>query len=904
MWPPAQVEDCGAELINEKTYYKRYRICMAHCNMKSMVIHGRRQRFCQQCGRFHEVGEFEGTRKSCRRKLERHNQRRRTLPAKGCAWQSDSEDEEAAAGGGDDTEYQVLANIKRGARSRQVRQSSLPPSERPLKGQRTSNSPCSSLDVFNNCSMETNEARSAPPMRIVSQGPSNTMAAAPSLAAYAPNTCSDGSARSSPAIQLAYSGELLSVDEIMEGAPAPAAPMLPDILGADGALDEALMLFPEDPSDSLVVARQAEMNAGGNGGSGSAGAAGAGDTVPDALDSWLHAPTFNFYDLTSPQPMAQQPMQHVPMQIQQQIHAPQMMDMPFLAGPSTAQLAPRMLPRGSSALEAAAGMVSLECAPLVNYTADETLIRLSIKLFNCTPDMLVPSIKVELMKLLRVAEQSLIEGYVRPGCLHLTIDARVPIGESAGDKAEGLAIAVERLLTSGVLSPAAAESMIVQLQKELIMVKQGRVMAAVDTTTSAGVMPRIDGVLPLAVIAGQRTTVLRLEGARLTEPEALIMCRQGGRNLVVEFFDDLNEEMADLDTSERPIQRLGVSGGLEIGVLGLAAGCAEVEVQVGSFLGPSKPVLVLPDPRAVAEVRQLEVASRRTALGIPTDNFLRDIGLVAQYLERASAEAQGRPVPVYTPFLLRRIQDLACKLVAACAARGWSGLVGYLLPATVCARQSPAAAAAQMDACCPQGSTLLHVAVGTGSVATVHVMLTWADKARTAGDSGTFWAVDTRGVAGVTPMHVAALLPAKLRAGMRLALSASSPAVEKLWGLAQSDDGTTPEVLAEMMAGGPLPGTNKPNEAAKANAPVRNTSARANLLGLASPLLNWKSRNDVKAQLMDSHIHTLMEEVGTFPLVEVSPSAWKAGTIFGGAAVGSAVVMTLGLLAAVLGRDL
>ncbi len=44
----------------EKAYYRRYRICPDHCNSHTVVFNGRRQRFCQQCGRFHALGEFEG----------------------------------------------------------------------------------------------------------------------------------------------------------------------------------------------------------------------------------------------------------------------------------------------------------------------------------------------------------------------------------------------------------------------------------------------------------------------------------------------------------------------------------------------------------------------------------------------------------------------------------------------------------------------------------------------------------------------------------------------------------------------------------------------------------------------------------------------------------------------------
>jgi hypothetical protein len=87
-----QVVGCGIELISAKTYYKRYRICVEHCNAPSLVVEGRRQRFCQQCGRFHELTEFETNRKSCRYKLKRHNERRRgSVKGGGRKWKNESD---------------------------------------------------------------------------------------------------------------------------------------------------------------------------------------------------------------------------------------------------------------------------------------------------------------------------------------------------------------------------------------------------------------------------------------------------------------------------------------------------------------------------------------------------------------------------------------------------------------------------------------------------------------------------------------------------------------------------------------------------------------------------------------------------------------------------------------------
>lgn len=45
--------------------------------MESLVIEGQRVRFCQQCGAFHDIRDFAGQRKSCKRKLAQHNERRR-----------------------------------------------------------------------------------------------------------------------------------------------------------------------------------------------------------------------------------------------------------------------------------------------------------------------------------------------------------------------------------------------------------------------------------------------------------------------------------------------------------------------------------------------------------------------------------------------------------------------------------------------------------------------------------------------------------------------------------------------------------------------------------------------------------------------------------------------------------
>ncbi|XLU68053.1 hypothetical protein S245_027106 [Arachis hypogaea] len=72
-----QAEKCKADLEEARQYHRRHRVCEYHAKAQVVLVSGIRQRFCQQCSRFHEIGEFDDTKRSCRRRLAGHNQRRR-----------------------------------------------------------------------------------------------------------------------------------------------------------------------------------------------------------------------------------------------------------------------------------------------------------------------------------------------------------------------------------------------------------------------------------------------------------------------------------------------------------------------------------------------------------------------------------------------------------------------------------------------------------------------------------------------------------------------------------------------------------------------------------------------------------------------------------------------------------
>lgn len=75
--PRCQVEGCKVDLSGAKAYYSRHKVCCMHSKSPIVVVSGLEQRFCQQCSRFHQLPEFDQGKRSCRRRLADHNERRR-----------------------------------------------------------------------------------------------------------------------------------------------------------------------------------------------------------------------------------------------------------------------------------------------------------------------------------------------------------------------------------------------------------------------------------------------------------------------------------------------------------------------------------------------------------------------------------------------------------------------------------------------------------------------------------------------------------------------------------------------------------------------------------------------------------------------------------------------------------
>ncbi|WOL18724.1 hypothetical protein Cni_G27521 [Canna indica] len=71
------VDGCEADLTKCREYHRRHKVCEAHSKTPVVTICGQKQRFCQQCSRFHSLEEFDDGKRSCRTRLDGHNRRRR-----------------------------------------------------------------------------------------------------------------------------------------------------------------------------------------------------------------------------------------------------------------------------------------------------------------------------------------------------------------------------------------------------------------------------------------------------------------------------------------------------------------------------------------------------------------------------------------------------------------------------------------------------------------------------------------------------------------------------------------------------------------------------------------------------------------------------------------------------------
>ena len=403
------------------------------------------------------------------------------------------------------------------------------------------------------------------------------------------------------------------------------------------------------------------------------------------------------------------------------------------------------------------------------YSSPDVVVRLSLKIFACLPTDLPPNLKEELERQLRVVP-TLIEGYLRPGCTHVTVDMRV-----TSEVAALLASSSNQDIIAHLAKvlPGHSSGMLAQLGGDhVVALKEGRAIAAINTAVRQG--PRLTALSRVCMTIDEAMSKkVHLYGANIGRPGDIVLCRQHGRHVTVEMMDSaawgmvaeeslpdesvidaaaaaLDEDEDDeeeedgmmtvvgigggggedddddddgdvehdddsatgvvdvgyassvrsttssiatggweggattttttntTNTTATVVKRPGSSAALSVRLLGLKCGVAEVEVQTGGAMSVARPLLLLRDPVAVAEVESL---ARRARRAVWVDAFIRDAGMVVAHINSEGAAARASD---------EVISAVAVRTAAYCSAAGCPTLGRLLRRAQTVLRRSMA----------------------------------------------------------------------------------------------------------------------------------------------------------------------------------------------------------------------
>ncbi|KAK9842848.1 hypothetical protein WJX74_003337 [Apatococcus lobatus] len=787
-----QADGCQADLSRLSVYHQRCRICEEHLKADDFMRCGRPKRFCQQCGRSHELTAFDPKRRSCRDQLAKHAARRRKRSASKSVQHKVIKLEPAdgpSAGTPPASEAPALP-LEQAATSCQL----------PIALEVTSNADEVEPVVVDGSTTATASSdipRSQPEalpcqfMRTLlsAQQPGGSCSGWTSLMAEA---CSINAQQPviQPGLLRGEAGQDLeqllqqqqaASDPRNPGARPGAAPDNPDVPSSWATGDSQ----PEHQPQQLGYAQQHRHLQ---------PQPQQGVQIPGQP---FHEPAEDPQELwqqyQGQQRLASQPLPASSFDLAMSLLGP-------VASSSTQQLP---LPQQQGwAMGPAAGSTPL------TYHPHHFVSRLSLKLFSCTPADLPDDLRAQLTGWLKSAPAG-AEGYMRPGCVHLTLDALVDSADSGSIESlvqhlvcgNTKASPADGLTSPQSSSPASqlftAKSWMVQLQEEVALVHQGRIVkrwsVGEDTLPQAAAsgFPVICRLLPSAMVAAklQFPSVVELQGFNIGCGSLTVLCRANGRYLPVKLVEGQTSCCRNLSQhTDFSMQVLSVQLPAN-----LPSGIVYIEVQKGAYLSAAAPLLIADKALAASEASELLAAA---ADGQSHAGLITDFGVVASALSlqlastsppsglqrdqpgRLSSGICSKCVegPAPAPSMAASVSDAviratARKLLQVACRRGAARLIQYLLPiaagAAAAGKQqllsgrscnelelpSPASdRRADLTAPDATGMTLLHSAVQSGCAVAVDALLDGGCRL------GIHWQGDAKGPAGLTPLHLAAVL--------------------------------------------------------------------------------------------------------------------------------------------------
>lgn len=440
--------------------------------------------------------------------------------------------------------------------------------------------------------------------------------------------------------------------------------------------------------------------------------------------------------------------------------------------------------------------------PQQAYLASTSAVRLSIKLFNCTPAQLPGSLRETVTGWLGSTPAGL-EGYIRPGCVHLTVQATMPTRQAEGavtGTAPDVSIrsAVDHLLASPKQEVWHKCTMLVQLGDEAAVVHEGKPLKVWNfqgqaqaeqahqgqqhaeqqhrqgqgcgqtqpasccpgPATLPNKLPVLSHAQAFCLVARQRQQQPVTVCGHGLSADCKVLCRAGGNHLEVQMLHSTvtSEDSADM---------------LQIALPGdVPAGLLYLEVQRGSFMGPALPVLVALTPALAAE------AAHMLQMTPPSDRqgLVVDLGCAMRYTAAGRLPKSASAEPAVSGM---SVVQILLPLMAKAAQSGLDALMRHFLG--VLAHDDMRAVTTFRV---QSGMGLLHLGVQSGKLAVLAALLEESD--------AELWQDGLDGPGGISPFHLAVFLPE----AQSVALLLSATLGASHWFCCTTHDGLTPADFA------------------------------------------------------------------------------------------------------------
>lgn len=635
-YPMCQVDNCKEDLSAAKDYHRRHKVCEVHSKAVKALVGKQMQRFCQQCSRFHPLSEFDEGKRSCRRRLAGHNRRRRkTQP-------EDVASHMLLPGNGDKNSngdvdivnlLTALARVQGNAEDMTRNSSPLPNKDQLMQILNKINSLPLPPVPGNVKNVDQEKPFSDSQNKVNIKNGSSTM-------------------------------DLLGVLSGSSGAPLPEP-----LFHKRNQVIEADKSNPGYPDQTMVLKPVAEVHSGGERSSTSFQSRG-----EDSDCQVLETPVNLQLQLFSSSPENDSPPKLTasrkyfssdsssPLDDRSPSSSPPVVQRLFPTKASRERMKPESLStsgevtvnvkasggHGGSTImslelfggpNAGTDNISIQSSPYragytsssgsdqspssLNSDPQDRTGRILFKLFDKDPSHLPGSLRTQVYNWL-AQSPSEMEGYIRPGCVALSIYLSMP--SSSWDQLEGNFLQyINSLLQDSGTDFWGTGRFLVHTEKQIASHKDGKVY--LFKSLKAWSSPQLISIAPLAVVAGKETSLL-LRGRNLRAPGTKIYCTHAD-GFTLEATESVDQESTYDEISTCSFKVSAPT----------ALGRCFIEVENG-LRGTSFPIIIV-DATLCQELRLLEaefgeVVNGESSSRKETLHFLNELGWLFQKKEGAS----------------------------------------------------------------------------------------------------------------------------------------------------------------------------------------------------------------------------------------------------------------------------